>query len=594
MTEPTAPGTESRVHDDVMLRTISALGTASAEGSQAASSNFNELLRNATRHVRRLVNCESVRIWVMRRGGRRLVAFEFPEDGPARTPVERRLLRGEGLAGWAIEHERSLRIDPGEPRPALREPVPDFRSALVLPLFRRGGVFAAIECLDKRGGAAFSDADFDRLDVASEHIAFALDNALLYEETERRALEKEVLLEISKTLATPFDVEEVIAEIFKTLRLVVMYDAAAVYLVNRRSQALEMVSEVGYPQGSEDAFGLMVGQGVVGWVAKTGEAVIVPDVKQDPRYVAARPETRSELAAPLVIEGRTLGVFNLESDVEDAYHEGHLEILGAFAAQAAVAIERARTTRELLERRRLEKELAIAREIQQSFLPKTPPDVPGFEIAGTMQAHDEVGGDYFDFIRVSETRLGIAIADVSGKGIPAALIMAGFRMSLLAEIRNEFAIRAVMSKVNGLLHESTDRDKFVTAFYGVLDYHNRVLICSNAGHNPPILFRAKGTLEYLSDGGVALGVLADARYEEKPVFIERGDVLVLYTDGVTEAESPEREQFGRRRLEACVRRLLGGSSQEIMSGIIAEVAAFSGSRGQTDDLTLVVLRSTQE
>lgn len=593
MTERTAPGLEANAHEDVLLRTISALGTPASERFHAAE-NFNDLLRNATRHVRRLVNCETVRIWLVRRGGRRLVALDFLDDAPDKPGIERRLNQGEGLAGWVIENERSSRIDPGEPRPPLRGPVPEFRSALVIPLFRRGEVFAAIECLNRREQDAFTDADFDRLDVASEHIAFALDNALLYQETERRALEKEVLLEISKTLATPFDLEEVIEVILKSLRQVVYYDAAAIYLVHRKTLALEMVSAVGYPEGSDDAFDLQVGQGIVGWVAKTGQAVIVPEVKSDPRYVAARPGTRSELAAPLVIEGRTLGVFNLESDTEDAYHEGHLEILGAFAAQAAIAIERARTTRELLDRRRLEKELAIAREIQLSFLPKEPPVVPGFDIVGSMKAHDQVGGDYFDFIGVSETRLGLAIADVSGKGIPAALIMAGFRMCLLAEIRNEFAIRAVMHKVNSLLYESTGRDKFVTAFYGVLDFQNRVLISSNAGHNPPILFRARGPIEYLADGGVALGVLPDARYEEKPVFLEHGDVLVLYTDGVTEAESPNGEQFGHTRLEACVRRLLGSSSQQIMDGIVEEVRVFGAERGPSDDLTLMVVRVKPE
>src|SRR5439155_20893808 len=134
---------------------------------------------------------------------------------------------------------------------------------------------------------------------------------------------------------------------------------------------------------------------------------------------------------------------------------------------------------------------------------KRGPVIAGFELAGTASPHREVGGDYYDFIHVSDTRMGLAIADVSGKGIPAALLMAGFRMSLLAEIRNEFAIRAVMRKVNSLVYESTDRHKFVTAFYGVLDFRNRVLTFSNAGHNPPILMRADGTVVNLVDGGGA-------------------------------------------------------------------------------------------
>ncbi len=202
-----------------------------------------------------------------------------------------------------------------------------------------------------------------------------------------------------------------------------------------------------------------------------------------------------------------------------------------------------------------------------------------------------MGGDYYDFIRVSESRLGIAIADVSGKGIPAALIMAGFRMSLLAEIRNEFAMRAVMRKVNSLLHESTERDKFVTAFYGVLDFKNRELSFSNAGHNPPLLLRADGSAQYLLEGGVALGVLPDARYEERPLAIQPGDVLLLYTDGISEAESPGGEQFGTRRIEQCVARLRDGSAFQILKGIVDEVTAWAGERGVNDDLTLVVVKA---
>ena len=577
---------------DAALRSLASLDSQATETFQGAA-NLNDLLRLATGHCRRLVDSESARIWLARRNGRRLVARDFPDEAGG-APIEHRQSRAEGLAGWAVTHEQSLRLGPGDPHPALTGTVPPFRSAIVIPLFRRGEVFGAIECLDKRGGGGFDSADFDRLDLAAEHVAFALDNALLYDETERRALEKDVLLDISKALSAPLDLDEVIEAIFKALVRVVRYDAAAIYLVNRNTFALEMVREVGYPRNSEHAFDLQVGQGIVGWVAKTGQAVIVPDVASDARYVAARPSTRSEVATPLALEGRTIGVFNLESDQDDAYHDGHLELLSAFAAQAGVAIERARLTRELLEQRRFEKELAIAREIQLSFLPKRAPAIANFDLAGATLPHDEVGGDYYDFVPVADGRVGLAIADVSGKGIPAALIMAGFRMSLLAEIRNEFAIRAVMRKVNSLLHESTERDKFVTAFYGVLDFKNRVLIFSNAGHNPPILRRADGAYEYLEEGGVAFGVLPDARYEERPIAIRAGDMLVMYTDGVTESEAPNGEQYGTRRLERVMADLVSKSASEVVEGIIAEVTRWAGERGVNDDLTLIVLRALAE
>ncbi len=588
MSESTLPPPETAVRTpETAVKSLPSLVLHLSEGFDA-STNLTDLLRAAGRHLRKLVDCQKSRIWLTRRAGRRLVARDFPGgDGP---PTVLQLEGDEGLAGWVFSRGEVLLLAPGDPLPPLRGEAPEFQSALVMPLYRRGEVFAAIECLDKQGGGAFTSEDVDRLEVAGEHVAFALDNALLFQETERRALEKDVLLAITTTLSATLDLDEAIETILKSLRQVVDYDAAALYLVNRTTHALELVNEVGYPSGSEVAFGLMVGQGIVGWVAKTGEPAIVPDVTRDPRYVSARAETRSELAAPLQVAGKTIGVFNLENDRLDAYHEGHLEMVTALAAQAAVTVERARLTRELLDRRRLEKELAIAREIQASFLPETSPVIPGFEIAGSTITHDEVGGDYYDFIPISDTRLGIAIADVSGKGIPAALIMAGFRMSLLAEVRNEFAIRAVMRKVNSLLHESTDRGKFVTAFYGVLDHKNRVLIFSNAGHNPPVLFRREGPIEYLEEGGVALGVLPEAQYEERPIALRPGDVLLFYTDGLSEAESPTGEHFGQQRIERLVETLLDQSAAAIMAALVARVQEWFGTRGQSDDLTLVVLK----
>jgi sigma-B regulation protein RsbU (phosphoserine phosphatase) len=551
--------------------------------------NLNDLLAVAARRCAELVGARRARVWVQKWPGSRLSSVD-PEgpDGTVRT--ELRLAPGEGLAGRAISRGELLRLGPGDPRPALEGEAPGFEAALVVPLFRHSESFAAIECLDSRNGPAFTAEDADRLRAAGEHVALALDNALLHREAERRALEKDVLLEVSMTLSSPLELDEVLDAILRSLRQVVRYDAASIYLVNRRTRVLEQVRQVGYPAGSDQAFELQVGQGVVGWVAKTGTAAIVPDTSNDARYVAARDTTRSEVATPLLVEGETVGVFNLESDRPDEYHEEHLELLAAFASQAAMALERARLMRDRMERRHLERELGIAREIQSSFLPKSAPQVPDYDLAGRTLPHAEVGGDYFDFIRIGENRLGIAIADVSGKGIPAALIMAGFRASLLAEIRNEFAIRAVMSKVNSLLLESSDRGKFVTCFYGLLDLHHRALIACNAGHNPPLLRRADGRIEYLTEGGVALGVLPGAHYDDRPLALHPGDVLVLYTDGVTESLNAEREAFDQDRLEATVQSLHHLAAREILDGIVKAALDWSGEENQSDDLTVVVVK----
>jgi sigma-B regulation protein RsbU (phosphoserine phosphatase) len=318
--------------------------------------------------------------------------------------------------------------------------------------------------------------------------------------------------------------------------------------------------------------------------------VIVPDTQKDTRYVAARPSTMSEMACPIVSQGRIIGVFNLENDDLDAYHEGHLEFLKTFASQAAAAIERARLLDAALEARNLERELDIARGIQASFLPHSAPVVAGLDLAGVNLPYREVGGDYYDYIRIVEHQLGLAIGDVSGKGIAAALLMAAFRASLLAEIRNHYAIRRILQKVNRLLYESTEPGKFVTAFYGVLDAKNRVFTFSNAGHNPPLLLHADGRAEWLTEGGLPLGVLEDAQYEERPVPLALGDVLVLYTDGVTEATNASEEQYGVKRFETLVRRLADRPAETILDAVREDVESFTGERHLNDDLTMVVAR----
>ncbi len=335
---------------------------------------------------------------------------------------------------------------------------------------------------------------------------------------------------------------------------------------------------------------LKVGQGLVGTVAKSGETVNVPDVTSDSRYVAAREGTRSEMAVPITLDGRVIGVINLESDQPDAFHSRHRSLISAFATHAAISIERARLHEQIIAGKKLEEQLSIAREIQESFLPQRTPEIPGYDIAGRNIPSFQVGGDYFDFIRIVESQYGIAIGDVSGKGIPAALIMASFRASLIAEIRNNYSIRAICSKVNNLLVESIPPGRYVTAVYGVLDAKNHVFTFANCGHNLPILLRADSTVEFLREGGQLLGVSAGTVYEERPLYINKGDLILFYTDGVSEVFSDDGTEFGMERLMEVLKTNRGRSSGEILSAIYAAVQQFAGPRHVFDDLTMIAVK----
>jgi serine phosphatase RsbU (regulator of sigma subunit) len=555
---------------------------------------LDELLSACTAFVHGLVRAEHVRIWLKREGGRRLVAREL---APTLTEGYRefRLSRGEGPQ-WESALEKMSRIAGPTPSEAGRgEVISGWQSALFVPLLRRDQVLGVIECRNKAGGGMFQVRDRRALEAVAGEFSVAIENAQLHFDARRRAAERATLLRVARSLTSSLTLADTLEAILDGLKRVVNYDAAAIFLLSKDGSQVEDEAGRGYPDAGKRGLELLTGQGIVGWVAKTEESVIVPDTSRDPRYIVARPTTRSEMACPLIADGKLIGVFNLESDREDAYVETHLEVLLAFASQAAAAIERARLLGEALERRHLERELAIAREIQLSFLPKSDPAIAGYQVAGYNLPYSEVGGDYYDFIRIVDNQTGIAISDVSGKGIPAALLMAAYRASLLAEIRNQYALRTIFAKVNTLLHESTDPGMFVTAFYGVLDSKNHVFTFSNAGHDPPYLLRAGGTIESLGEGGLPLGVFEEVRYEERPVSIGPGDVLLLYTDGVSEAPSPIGESFGTRRIEETLRELADRSAREIVDALVARVTEFAdGTDRLADDVTIVCVKRLAE
>jgi serine phosphatase RsbU (regulator of sigma subunit) len=274
-------------------------------------------------------------------------------------------------------------------------------------------------------------------------------------------------------------------------------------------------------------------------------------------------------------------------------NEDELGDLAASFNEMAAAVKKGRE--EAVIRERLESELETARKIQERLLPHAMPDVPGFEIAGTSLPSQQVGGDYFDFLDMSQGQLGIAIADVSGKGIPAALLMANLQASLHAQVIRPAEVAEVASRINNLLVESTDSNMFATFFYGILDQKRAVFTSCNAGHNPPLLMRREGGIERLKAGGLLLGFMPDQEYAQESMPLKPEDILVLYTDGITEAvdtslDSMAENLFGEERLIEVIRRHQAGSAREIQSAILAAISEFTEHSPQSDDITLVVIK----
>ncbi len=263
------------------------------------------------------------------------------------------------------------------------------------------------------------------------------------------------------------------------------------------------------------------------------------------------------------------------------------DVAGAFN-RMAVGLERGRQLE--IERRHIEDELALARRIQARLLPPGPPDVPGLDLAGSTESAREVGGDYYDFLPLGDGRVALVIADVSGKGVGAALLMSAFRASLMSQDLAREPVAAVLARLNRFLHHSVEPGKFVTAFLGVLDGASGRFVYSNAGHNAPLVVSADGTVARLEAGGLILGIFEDVAYETGEAALAPGDRLVLFTDGVTEAMDEHDEQWGEERLIELVRASADLGSAALLGRIVEAVRRFEGARGASDDVTLVVAR----
>jgi sigma-B regulation protein RsbU (phosphoserine phosphatase) len=402
----------------------------------------------------------------------------------------------------------------------------------------------------------------------------------------------ETLIEAVRKVSRSLDLDEVLETIFDAVKELIDYSAAVICVLDLRSGTVFELKTRGYPpQSFEDDF-IVSGSGIVGWVLKNCRGTIVDDVKRDKRYVKARAETRSEIAAPIVRgDGKCIGAINLESDSPQFYDEHSLELLTMFGALAAAAIDHTFLYRQVIRQRRAESELELARRVVEGLMPRSFPVIKGFDMHGATVPFREVGGDYLDFIDSITDRLAVLVADVSGKGLAAALIMVTFRASIRATVINEFAMRVVMARVNRLIYEATAGERFITCFYGLIDPDHRRLLYINAGHNPPLLLHEDGTSQLLEEGGLPLGIFDNSKYSESVVDFRHGDILVMYTDGVVESRNERDEEFGLRRLESTVRSLSQQSSEQIVRGVTTAVDDYTAEvDGPEDDLTVSIIK----
>ena len=343
---------------------------------------------------------------------------------------------------------------------------------------------------------------------------------------------------------------------------------------------------------------IRISRSVMEEVVTNGKSVLTSDAQADPRFMGGTvmlQGVRSVLAVPLGVGENVFGIIYADSPLaEGRFTEDHLKVLTTLASVAAIRVENARLMEERIERERLEREQQVASEIQHRFLPAAAPQVAGYELQGISFPCYEIGGDYYDFIERTNGRLVVALGDVSGKGTAAALLMSSLHAAIHAQADIHDSLVKTISAVNRYLVESIPPNRFVTLFYAELDPEKGSLSFLNSGHNPPLIVHAGGTMEQLAAGGLPLGIMPNADFREGRTRLHPGDVLVIYSDGVTEAVNPKGEEFGPTRLYEVVARNIDSSAAGIRDRIEAALTKFCQGTPAADDITLVIVKRQAE
>ena len=434
---------------------------------------------------------------------------------------------------------------------------------------------------------AYKDYDRAMLSLIAGRVAAAIDNAQLYRRAERQYRTIRTLSRVSNEFASILDIDELLSKVASSVRGLINYDAFSILLVDVAQQALRHRFSIRYDQ-RVNLDNIPVGKGITGAAATSREVVRVHDTTTDARYIASHPGIRSEIAVPLIVQDRVIGVLNLESERIGYFTEDHARTLSLLAPSVAIAVENARLYNEIGEReRRMQEDLKAAFELQTVLLPSEAPDVEGLDIAIGLRPAREISGDLYDFFEHTNSHFAIAFGDSSGKGAAAALYgaMVNGRMRTLAPRRRSPA--ELMKALNDALTQRKVEGRYVTLLIVLWHAHSKSFTMSNAGGSPPMICRGNDILKVEVEG-VPLGLLEDREYDEVVFQAMEGDLVVLFSDGVSDHLSPTGDEYGRGRIANVVRRCCSMTPKEVVEEIFADLDRFNTDR--FDDQTLLVMR----
>jgi sigma-B regulation protein RsbU (phosphoserine phosphatase) len=550
--------------------------------------DFNTSLKRVAELVRKVIDYQIFAILLLNERTQEL-SMRFQIGYPRELAERIRVKVGEGVTGLAAQRRETVLVPDVSKEPNYVGLVPEVCSELAVPLIVKNRLIGVLN-IEAVQPNYFTEDHKRLLTLIASRMAVGIENARLYTRTTRQTRTLQLLNEIARELTSILNLDELLKHIAELLARLIDYQMFSILLLDASGEKLQHRFSLRFGENVQLKDERPLGEGVVGYAAEHKQVVLVPDVSKDSRYIPLNPETRSEMAVPLIYKGNLIGILDLEHTRRGFFTEDHKRTVTTLAAQVAIALENARLYEEVArQEKRLERDLALARELQNRLLPQSPPKLANLEIAAKFAPARTIGGDLYDFVSYSLSRTGIVIGDVSGKGAPAAIYAALVSGILRSHAPIEPGPAEMLRAVNFSLAERRVEAQFVSLIYVVWDGSGRTLQVANSGLPRPIYCRG-GKTETIEATGLPLGLFDDADYDELTFEAKPGDLFVFFSDGILDARNRAGELFGRQRVEQIVSRCLDSSADKVVSSLFRAVAEFAAGVEVFDDQTVVAVK----
>jgi len=550
--------------------------------------DLDTTLRRVAELVRKVIDYEIFAILLLNEKTQEL-RFRFQTGYPREYTDRVRIKVGQGVTGRAEQLRQAVLVEDVTKEDGYIEAIPNVRSELAVPLVVKNRVIGVID-LEAREPGYFTEEHRRLLTLIGSRMAVGIENAQLYTRTTRQARTLLLLNEIARELTSILNVDELLKRIAELLNRIIDYQMFSILLVDEDGERLSHRFSLRFQESIHLKHDIPIGRGLVGVAAAEKTAVLVPDVSKDPRYVMANPETKSELAVPLIYKEKVIGVLDLEHTRRGFFTEDHKRTITTLAAQVAIALENARLYEQIAQQeRRLDRDLSLARELQMRLLPQIMPKVAHLDVAARFSPARAIGGDLYDFVNYSLSRLGIVIGDVSGKGAPAAIYAALVSGILRSHAPIEPAPAEMLSAVNFSLAERRIEAQYVCLLYAVWDDQRRTLQVANSGLPRP-LYIHDGKIEIIEATGLPAGLFDEAEYDEFTFKTKPDDMFVFFSDGILDARNRAGEMFGRAGVERVVASCTAQSPECVVNSLFQAVEEHAAGEDTFDDQTVVAIK----